>query len=67
MRVNVVLDDGLDLDSFSERLSEKGIPVSQRLKMLNTLTADVPDHQVAEVRAMVGVRAVEPDREVHAV
>jgi len=67
MQVNISLNDGFDLDRFSERLSEIGATVSQKLKFLNTLTAEIPDQRLQEVRAMEGVRSAEPDHQVHAV
>ena len=66
MRVNILVHDGYDLDQLTGRLVESGIPVSQTLKILNTITADVPDQKLAEIRAMDAVKSVEPDRAVRA-
>jgi hypothetical protein len=68
MRVNISLHDGVDLDRFSDQLAETGVQVSKKLKMLNMLTAEIPDEAtLKQVRGMQGVRAAEPDRQVHAV
>jgi hypothetical protein len=66
MRVNILVHDGYDLDQLTGHLAESGIPVSQTLKILNTITADVPDQKLAEIRAMDAVKSVEPDRVVRA-
>ena len=68
MRVNISLDDGVDLDRFCDRLTETGIHVSNKMNLLNMLTAEIPDQNTLhQIRAMEGVRAAEPDRQVHAV
>jgi hypothetical protein len=68
MRVNISLHDGVDLDRFSDQLTETGIRVSKKMEILNMLTAEIPDQTTLhQVRAMKGVRAAEPDRQVHAV
>ena len=67
MTVNVALHEGYDLDNVSEKLAQAGIKVGRKLRMLNMLTAEIPDPaKLEEVRSIEGVRTVEPDQEKYA-
>jgi hypothetical protein len=66
VRVNISLHENVDVDRFAEQLAAAGIKVSQQLKMLNIVTAEIGENRIEEVLKMPGVRAVEPDRPVMA-
>ena len=56
MRVNISLHAHVDVDHFAEQLAAAGIEVSQQLKMLNVVTAEMAENRIEEVRLMPGVR-----------
>jgi hypothetical protein len=67
MTVNVAVRDGYDLDRVSEQLAQAGIKVGNKLRMLNMVTAEVPDSaKLEEVRSIEGVHSAEPDQQNYA-
>jgi hypothetical protein len=67
MIVNVAVHDGYDLDRVSERLTQAGVKVGRKMRVLNMVTAEIPDPaKLDEIRLIEGVRAAEPDQENYA-
>ncbi|MBX9653714.1 hypothetical protein K2Y11_08870 [bacterium] len=67
-RVIITVDDqeSTNFDEIVGRLQETGLKITNVLKTSGIITGSIQDEKHSQLRSLPGVKAVEPDDEMHA-
>lgn len=67
-RVIITVDDqeSSNFDEIVGRLQDTGLKITNVLKTSGIITGSIQDEKHSQLRALPGVKAVEPDDEMHA-
>lgn len=61
VKVRLATTDAATMDALCDRLARNGLRIRRKLPALGLVTGDVEEARIADMRAVEGVEAVEPE------